>query len=666
MSHGQTWRWRARGYDGFDYGPWSAYRSYTVDAELPAAPSITCPDYPADAWTPGTGTEVTCTLDTTSADGAGYYWSLDSDDLATLAADPNGTGGDALTITINPADGQHVLYAKARDVALQTSPVTTYSFGVGTDPAPVLELSALAGEPGEQIIVSIPNVPAEVMSAMVTSPAFDGGGIELTRGAAEEPLSAAVTIMNGIKPGVYDVNAVFDAQPEPLTIQLDVNGPGRIDGASGAFIVSATDASYDGLLITRSHSASSTGQSHQNILGPGWRAEILGGMIDSRLERSQENPSSFQLTATDGEAKRYVLDANDPAGITYIAEDGSTLVEQSPERYIEHRETGIEIEWTYRNLGASSRWLATALGNADSGMTTVSYDERGRVVRLDGPGEAAPTTAICPGPDCASVTLTYATTTTAAADTLGDQEDQLQAISYTPGGDVQPQTLQRYRYDASGRLRLVESVEDATQTTYVYNDNGDLTQLTTNTAEWTFTYDIDGTLVKQEKAEESSDTATATIEPASFTTARASAKDKCTYMEQFLWGDGKTTCWISPVPMEYGGKGYYPKWMRTPGSKKVSKAVVGVVYDHCTGIWDKPEGFDYRIACNMHDYGYGIIYKYKGTGDTWTKKHRSQVDDIFYTTMRDYICNSYTYKQACKDRAYDYYLGVRNLGGWTM
>ncbi|MBG0825969.1 DNRLRE domain-containing protein [Planomonospora sp. ID91781] len=132
IAHGQKWRWRVRGFDGLDYGPWSAYSStYTVDGQPPAAPSIDCPDYPADAWTANTGSEVTCTLDTTSSDGSGYYWALDNPSPTTLVADPDGTGGDPLTITISPADGEHILYAKARDVALQNSAVTPYTFGVG-------------------------------------------------------------------------------------------------------------------------------------------------------------------------------------------------------------------------------------------------------------------------------------------------------------------------------------------------------------------------------------------------------------------------------------------------------------------------------------------------------------------------------------------------------
>ncbi|MBG0825834.1 RHS repeat-associated core domain-containing protein [Planomonospora sp. ID91781] len=131
LADGQAWRWRARGFDGTDYGPWSDYLAYTVDAQVPAAPSIECADYPADSWSAKADGAITCTLATTSDDGSGYYWALDNPSPATLVADPDGKGGDALTVTLTPGDGWHTLYAKARDVALQTSPVTAYAFGVG-------------------------------------------------------------------------------------------------------------------------------------------------------------------------------------------------------------------------------------------------------------------------------------------------------------------------------------------------------------------------------------------------------------------------------------------------------------------------------------------------------------------------------------------------------
>ncbi|MBG0814278.1 phospholipase A2 [Planomonospora sp. ID82291] len=661
LAHGQKWRWRARGFDGLDYGPWSGYLSYTVDAEVPAAPTIDCPDYPADAWTPSTGGEVTCTLDTTSADGSGYYWALDDDNPTTLAADPDGKGGDPLTITIDPEDGQHILYAKSRDVALQTSETTVYSFGVGTEPTPVLDLSALASEPGEELIVTVANAPDNVTSATVTSSAFADGPITLMRGNAEESLSGTAMIMNGIKPGTYDVSATFDAQEEPLTILLDVNGPGRIDAASGAFIVTSTDFSQDGLLITRSHSVSTSSKDspHQKIFGSGWQAEILGGMIDSRLESSTGEPSFFRLTAPSGETTTYTLDADDSAGMTYVAADGSTLVMQTPERYIEHRAIGIEIEWVYQDLGNGARWFATAVGDADAGMIVVSYDQHDRVVGLSGPKEGISTPTICPGPGCASIVLTYANITTATDEAFGDHSGRLKNITYTADEGLDPRIVHQYRYDVSGQLRTVTDEESASQTSYVYDDGGYLTQLIDDVADWSFTYDSDGRMVRQEKVGLTSDSFMASSSASTSATNR-----NCKYMSQFLWGDGKNTCWVSPVPMEYGGKGYKPTWRRTPGGKGVSKSVVGVTHDHCTGIADQPRGFDFRVACDMHDYGYGIIYK--SPDDSWKKSHKSQVDNVFYTTLRDYVCNAYTEKQKCKGRAYDYYLGVRNLGGWGM
>src|SRR6185312_10179195 len=40
LTDGTTYKWRARGYDGTDYGAWSGYRTFTEDATAPTAPSL--------------------------------------------------------------------------------------------------------------------------------------------------------------------------------------------------------------------------------------------------------------------------------------------------------------------------------------------------------------------------------------------------------------------------------------------------------------------------------------------------------------------------------------------------------------------------------------------------------------------------------------------------
>jgi RHS repeat-associated protein len=86
---------------------------------------------------------VSCTLDTTSTDGAGFQWGLDDSSLPNKKLDTsNGTGGDAQTISIDPANGRHTLYARTIDSGGNLSTATTaYSFGVGADGAAILSPS---------------------------------------------------------------------------------------------------------------------------------------------------------------------------------------------------------------------------------------------------------------------------------------------------------------------------------------------------------------------------------------------------------------------------------------------------------------------------------------------------------------------------------------------
>ncbi|MEU8268616.1 hypothetical protein AB0B89_15780 [Sphaerisporangium sp. NPDC049002] len=64
--------------------------------------------------------------------------------------------------------------------------------------------------------------------------------------------------------------------------------------------------------------------------------------------------------------------------------------------------------------------------------------------------------------------------------------------------------------------------------------------------------------------------------------------------------------------------GIHTDWDGTYGSPRITaelpgnKAVVGVNNDNCTvpvvgRCGSFPGGFDFRVACDMHDYGYGII-----------------------------------------------------------
>ncbi|MHC3475483.1 DNRLRE domain-containing protein, partial [Streptomyces sp. 7R007] len=136
----QHMRMRVRGYDGTDYGAWSSYLYFVPNVAKPAAPTVSCATYTQNSWTAKADAAVDCTLDTSSSDGAGYYWGLDDSSLPNKELDTSdGNGGDALTVSIDPADGWHTLYARTVDSGGNLSTATTaYSFGVGEDGAAVI------------------------------------------------------------------------------------------------------------------------------------------------------------------------------------------------------------------------------------------------------------------------------------------------------------------------------------------------------------------------------------------------------------------------------------------------------------------------------------------------------------------------------------------------
>ncbi|MEV6871634.1 phospholipase A2 [Amycolatopsis sp. NPDC051128] len=471
---------------------------------------------------------------------------------------------------------------------------------------------------------------------------------ENTEGLGDPP-TLTVTTDIPFTPGEGDDPA--DPGPAPADLW-----PGRVEPETGVGVTTGTDLREDGLITTRSHSAGQridVTQPNENVLGPNWRLEPLGGMLGDRLKDFSAN-GYVQINLTSGtDSNRYLADPATPG--RFVAEDGSTVVKNPDGTFTEHSsaETGTTRTWT----AAGDDYLVSGVRDADGGTTVVTYDAQGRVRVIASP--TVPQDACVPpgSPACGTATFNYATTTTATRTQFGDVAGQLKDISYDPAGDPAPTTVVGYAYDAAARLRQVKDLrqvdgEPISTSSYSYDAAGNITQLTTPAdGTWNLTYSAPGRMTGASKA------ATLMALPA-----------HCKYASQYLWGtDG---CWAGPVPMEYGGPKLQPRWKRTPGNK----AVVGVNNDNCTSpTGSRPSGFDFRVACDMHDYGYGIIYL---KTREWDKSKKSAVDSVFYTTLRDYTCNAYsnayiprvtwTRRSLCRDWAWKYYQGVKYGGGHSM
>lgn len=84
--------------------------------------------------------------------------------------------------------------------------------------------------------------------------------------------------------------------------------------------------------------------------------------------------------------------------------------------------------------------------------------------------------------------------------------------------------------------------------------------------------------------------------------------------------------------------------------------------DFCSSSPDQPLGFDFRLSCHRHDFGYR---NYKQVGQFEANKAR--IDDAFYFDMRA-KCATYNsfVRPACYSVAWTYYQAVRAFGNLSV
>jgi hypothetical protein len=80
--------------------------------------------------------------------------------------------------------------------------------------------------------------------------------------------------------------------------------------------------------------------------------------------------------------------------------------------------------------------------------------------------------------------------------------------------------------------------------------------------------------------------------------------------------------------------------------------------DYCSSSPDNPLGFDFRLSCHRHDFGYR---NYKAAGQFDANKAR--VDSAFYSDLKR-KCGTYNavVRPACLSLAWTYYQAVKAFG----
>ncbi|CAL9555732.1 hypothetical protein SUDANB145_04516 [Streptomyces sp. enrichment culture] len=491
---------------------------------------------------------------------------------------------------------------------------------------------------------------------------------------------------------------------------LDV-GPGQYYSETQTFEVTESDVA--GIVANRRHSVSAQAdgvaspedapdtRTDMGVFGPSWEAEFVGGQLNRTLEQQGDTILVTDLGAE--ETLRYELtssvDFPNGGGVkNYVTADGSQITETS--RWNDATGTletsivevvGVDLaateegddtftdesgqpipaadlkptyEWEQAGTDADA-WRVTSVGS-NVYATDVEYDAQGRVAEITDPafGEKPATTS----------TITYAATTTATASSAGDYVGQVKEITVTEGATTQ--TLARYAYDSSGLLRTVTNPAESSepQATYSYDTTDRLSDIASPVSgDWHLDFSAGSALPGVTPVGEAVPTPGDTVDgdasdpDATLTDAPPASE----FVDEDLSGPqsypskcNTATSWMyytkSGCTTKVAHYGWHsPAWKKLPNGTKVR----GINHDHCTSAPDRPLGYDFRPACDQHDYGYGTIgNSYKGYYKYLSRNKGFAVDGVFWTSLYTKTCNGYWIKSPCRSAANLYYAAVTVFG----
>ncbi|GGW00559.1 hypothetical protein GCM10010230_28930 [Streptomyces narbonensis] len=498
--------------------------------------------------------------------------------------------------------------------------------------------------------------------------------------------------------------AVADVPDQPSVAgEFRTLGPGLYTSTPSRYRIAENDVAVG--LMSRSQTVTRQADSTQaqdapagrpdlGVFGPGWTAEFLGG----RLNRSLTRGSGF-LTTTDlgvSESVRYDLtnQLDRPDGghlITYTAPDGSTITESAvwddaagvlrttvtetvnlglatapagddvPVNALGQPVPAADLKpiFTWKQV-AGGAWRVTGVGTKAFRTTTVAYDSKGRVQQIDEPARGET--------PARSVKVSYASATTAAGTALGDVAGRAKDITVTEGATVQ--TRARYAYDVRGLLRkTTDPASGLDLNAYTYDGYDRVVTATTDEgARWELTYTGDAVAPQ---ARETTGTLPVPGGPVTGAASQNEPEGVAPGPEEFLDPDVSLPlpypgpCSTAGSWMLYASEGCSTKvahhgW-RNPSWKQLKSGtfVRGVDNDHCTTAPDRPLGYDFRAACDAHDYGYGTIgNSYKEHRYSLSRSQVAEVDALFWDMLYDRTCRGYAVKSPCRAAATTLYGAV--------
>jgi hypothetical protein len=365
LTNGKTYKFRTNSYDGLHYNlAWSDWATFTVDTSAPSAPaSVTSTDYPSDQWVKGAGQAGKFTVTPPAGDQNGIEWSLDGTTWTKVAT----SGTTPVAFSVTPAKaGTNTLQVRATDKADNKSEPLSYTFHVGPG-------GVTAPDDGTRTAARVP------LAAEADGSKYDKVTISWRRGDADtwtpipagdvtnagQPLTAwPIALSSGKTPslawnaastvtpdGAIQLRADFTGpnsaatSSDPITVVVDRTadaaasekvGPGAVNLLTGDFTLSATDAEFFGMSVTRAASsrtpqAGAAPEGQAPIFGKEWLSGTVAEAVDSDYAQIvKTSATSLNLVSADGSTIKFTANAAKSGWVPEPGFESLTLKGPSP------------------------------------------------------------------------------------------------------------------------------------------------------------------------------------------------------------------------------------------------------------------------------------------------------------------------------------------------
>ncbi|MFF0549430.1 DNRLRE domain-containing protein [Streptomyces sp. NPDC004311] len=537
-----SYKWRAAVYDGTTWnGTWSPWQTFTVDTTAPTAPGVGSGDFPAGVWSGTPDAEGrfsgTFTLTPPASGATAVQYRLDNGAWTTLA-----TTGAPVTAKLTFPAGEHVLTARSKDAAGNTSAEARYVFSAGSGgaallapndgdrPARRLTLSAEGRSTFTGVTYQYRRGETDTWKNVPAADVRTSLGVPLTSWPASAPQGKPAPLTWNVvdtlaEDGPIEIRAGFtsgltSSYSPGRTATVDRNagtaptqqlGPGVLNTLTGDYILSATDASAFGMSVARTSTSRGRNDAPSGtvaIFGPGWRSDTVLDEKDSWSLLKKTSDTSVAIVGTNG----LELGFTATAGGGWRPEPGAEelrLTGPTGGSFTLRDTAGKVTTFTKADPGLPA-WQASAVhqegltGSTQVVSEAVTADGKKlvrpqRIVASTSATSAETCVTAPTAKGCRALEFVYATATTAtghstAAD-FGDFTGQVKEIrqwSTEPGAaQATSRPVASYRYDAAGRLRQVwnPNLSQGSQNQYSYDSAGRVFWLhAQNEPAWTFTY----------------------------------------------------------------------------------------------------------------------------------------------------------------------------------